>query len=410
MKMNNKPEQSKTEVLRVSYERGGFALSTMLCVVVILLILGSALLSVGLHSRGLSVRTASDISARCAADAGLTKAFYEMNEKLEVTPWDGSSLPGVTSEILPNSDATYSYTVTGDLSSGYAIVSTGQSGLREKIVMCSLPLQGLFEYAIFSNEGIELKNGATIDWYNYDDDDKNLQVGTNSILEDSVVLMNGVTVSGDMIVGVGGNPDTVIDYTWATITGNTYAMTVEHELPQITVPDWLESLPSGGTIDDSIIISSSGQYDGINLGNNKIITIDGAVSLYISGDIILKNSAELQVNSGDDISLSIYVGGDIEVKNSGAFNNLSADPKNVKIFGLDGCQNITLKNSSDFYGAIYAPNTDVVMMNSADFYGAIVAQSFEQKNSAPFNYDASLRDVSIDDMGICFVIQHWQEK
>jgi hypothetical protein len=408
--MNNKPEKSKTDVLRVSCRRGGFALSTMLCGVVILLILGTALLSVGLHSRGFSVRTASDISARCAADSGLTKAFYEMNEKLKVTPWDGTSLPGVTSEILPNSDATYSYTVTGDLSSGYAVESTGQSGPRKKIVSCSLPLQGLFEYAIFGNEGIELKNGATIDWYNYDDDDKNLQVGTNSILEDSVVLMNGVTVSGDMVVGVGGNPDIVIDYTMATITGDTFAMTKEHDLPQVTVPVWLESMPSGGTIDDSIIISTSGQYDGIDLGNSKIITIDGTVSLYINGDIILSNSAELQVNNGDDISLILYVGGDIEVKNSGSLNNLSADPKKVQIFALDGCQNITLKNGSDFYGAIYAPYTDVVMMNSADFYGAIVAQSFEQKNSAPFNYDASLRDVTIDDIGICFVIQNWREE
>jgi hypothetical protein len=408
--MNNKPEKSKTEVWRVSCKRGGFALATMLCGIVILLILGTALLSIGLHSRGFSIRTASDISARCAADAGLTKAFYEMNEKLKVTPWDGTSLPGVTSEALPNSDATYSYTVTGDLSSGYAVEATGQSGPRKKIVSCSLPLHGLFEYAIFGNEGLDLKNGATIDWYNYDEDDKNLQIGTNSILADSIVLMNGVTVNGDIVVGVGGSPDVVIDYTWATITGNTYVMTKEQDLPNITVPAWLQSLPSGGTIDDSTIISTSGQYDAIDLGNNKIITIDGTVSLYISGNIILSNSAQLQVNNGDDISLILYVGGDIEVKNSGSFNNLSSDPKKVQIFGLDGCQNITLKNSSDFYGAIYAPNTDVVMMNSADFYGAIVAQSFEQKNSAPFNYDASLRDVNIDDIGISFAIQNWREE
>ena len=81
----------------------------------------------------------------------------------------------------------------------------------------------------------------------------------------------------------------------------------------------------------------------------------------------------------------------------------------MKIYGLNGCENITLKNDSDFYGVIYAPNADVVMMNSADVFGAVIAKSFEQKNSATFNYDASLRDSSIDDEGIRFVVRGWHE-
>lgn len=408
--MNNKPVQPKCNRFGLCCDRGGFALATMLCAVVILFVLGGALLSVGMHSRALSVRTSSGIAARCAADAGLTKAIYEMNEKLKVKPWNESGLPIVTNEELPNTNATYSYSVLGDLSSGYVLESTGKYGLWGKTVRCSLPLQGLFEYAIFSDTSIVLKNSAIVDWYNYDSDDKNLQIGTNSIIADSVVLMNGVTVNGDIVVGVGGKPDTVIDYTWATITGNTFAMTKTYEMPQITAPAWLQSLPSGGTINNKITINSPAKYDGINLGNKNILTIDGAVDLYITGDIILNNSAELQVVNGENVSLTLYVGGNIEVKNNGAFNNLNADPKKVKIFGLNSCESITLKNSSDFYGAIYAPHADVIMMNSADFFGSVMAHSFEQKNSADFNYDASLRDAGIDDEGIRFIVTQWQEE
>ena len=382
----------------------------MLCAVVILFILGGALLSVGMHSRALSVRTSSDMAARCAADSGLTKAVYEMNEKLKIIPWNGSSLPEAADEELPNTNAVYSYSVTGDISSGYVVESTGKYGLREKTVRCSLPLQGLFEYAIFSDTSIILNNSAIVDWYNYDSDDKNMQLGTNSIIADSVILMNGVTVNGDIVVGVGGKPDTVIDYTWATITGNTYAMTKSYKLPQITAPVWLQSLPSGGTITNNITLSSPAKYDGINLGNNKVLTIDGTVDLYITGDILLKNSAELQVVNNDDACLNLFVGGNIEVKNSGAFNNLRADPKRVKIFGLNSCQSINLKNGVNFYGVIFAPNADVVMMNSADFFGSVTAHSFEQNNSADFYYDASLRDVSIDDIGVCYVVTQWQEE
>ena len=217
--MNNR--QPKNKMLRIPCRQGGFALATMLCAVIILIILGSALLSIGLHSRGLAVRTSSEISARCAADAGMTNAFFEMNEKLKVIPWDDSSLPQVTNETLLNSEAVYSYAVTGELSSGYTIESMGTSGLEERTVQCSLPLQGLFEYAIFGDESVELKNNATVTWFNFDSDDKNLQIGTNSTLANSVILMNGATINGDVVVGVGGDPDTIINYTWATITGNT---------------------------------------------------------------------------------------------------------------------------------------------------------------------------------------------
>ena len=408
--MSKKRAQSKTNRLDVSCERPGFAVVLVMCAVVILLVIGGGVLSLGLHTRELAVRTSSEIAARCAADAGLTKIFFEMNEKLKVIPWNGSVLPEAINEVLPNSNATYTYAVAGDLSSGYVIESTGKSGLREKTVSCSLLLKGLFEYAIFGDQDIELKNGAAVDWYNYDADDGNLQVGTNSIIGDSVVLHNGATINGDVVVGAGGDPDAVVSYTWATITGGTYAMTEEKELPRIAVPLWLQSLPSGGTIEEERTISSSAKYDEIDLSNSNIITVDDSVSLYILGDITLKNSAELQVLNADGVCLTLYVGGDIEVKNSGAVNNLTTDPKRVKIYGLNGCENITLKNGSDFYGVIYAPNADVVMMNSADAFGAIISKSFEQKNSATLNYDASLRDVSIDDEGVSFVVTQWLEE
>jgi len=49
------------------------------------------------------------------------------------------------------------------------------------------------------------------------------------------------------------------------------------------------------------------------------------------------------------------------------------------------------------------------MDNSANIYGSIVSKSFEQKNSATFNYDVSLRDVSTDDAAVYFTITNWHE-
>jgi len=394
-------------------ERKGAVMALVLFVIIILSIAGVGLLELGLRSRTFAARTASDIEARCAADAGLVKAVFEMNEKLKVTPWDDNILPQATNEVLPNCGATFSYTVTGDLGSGYTIEATGKSDRVVKQANCALQLRGPFDAAIFVDTTMSLKEGTIVDWYNYSEGEKNLQIGTNSIDPGGIDLKNGVLVNGDLVVGFGGDPDAVIQASWATITGDSYAMTQIYDLPPIGVPGYLQQLSSEGTITDTITITTSGKYDGINLGSGEIITIDGPVALDITGNIILKNSAQLQIvdmETNPNASLTLYVGGNIDCRNGCAINNLAQDAKKLKIYGLDTCSDMDFKNSTDFYGAIYAPNADVTFYNSGEAYGAVVANSFEQKNSATFHYDASLRDVNKDEEVVRFTIKQWNEE
>jgi hypothetical protein len=48
--------------------------------------------------------------------------------------------------------------------------------------------------------------------------------------------------------------------------------------------------------------------------------------------------------------------------------------------------------------------------NDNSLPGAVVARSFEQKNSGTFNYDALLRDASVNDQAILFVVTNWYEQ
>jgi len=389
-------------------KKRGSAIPLTMVAVMILLAMGVGMLSLGMSGRIYSTRTASDIVARCAADAGLTMALFEMNEKLKVKPWNDSSLPEATNESLPYCDAVFSYTVTGNPGTGYTIESVGTSGIAERKVVCILKPQGPFEFAVFAKEGAELKNSALVDWYNFDMDDEILKFGTNSIASGAFTFKNSSTINGDVVVGVGGNPDLVIDDFGATITGETRAMTERNALAPIEVPEWLESLPSIGTITDDSTVTNSAKYSSINLENSKTLLIDGDVTLYVTGEIILGNSAEVQIDN--DSSLILYLGGDLEGKNSSTINNLTQNAKKLQIYCLDSCENMVFKNSSDFYGAIYAPNAEVIMNNSANLYGAVVAKGFEQMNSGTFNYDASLRDASVNDEAVRFVVTNWHEE
>jgi len=249
-----------------------------------------------------------------------------------------------------------------------------------------------------------------VDWYNNTEDDKIMQIGTNNTASGSVVLRNSATVYGDVVVGMGGDPGVVINDYGATVTGDTLALTERYVMQPVTVPEWLESLPSSGAIPNDTndtTITTSARYSSIDLGNSETVTISKDITLYITGDIILGNSAELGIEDG--ASLILYLGGDFEGKNSSTVNNETQDAQKLKIYGLDSCETIQFKNSSDFYGAIYAPNADVVMNNSANIYGSVVSKSFDQKNSGTFNYDVTLRDVSINDEAVYFTITNWHE-
>jgi hypothetical protein len=412
---NEKITKSGKSGTKAQQRRGGFALAAMLCAVVILFIIGAGILSVGLQKRGFAVRTSSDISARCAADAGITKAFFEMNEKLKVIPWDGSSLPEVTEESLPNTGATYSYEVIGDLDGGYSVKSSGKSGLQEKVITCSLELQGPFERAILARKALVLKSGTLVKGYNSEDtwdNDIDVKVGTKSTLPDSIVLNPGVDIDGDVVVGVGGKVETVVKDLGAS-SHRMYALTKEIVLPPVSAPE-LEDKGAGIKVQGTTLTlgpADTGQYGNIEVkkaSNPGILEVNGGdIILYVTGDISLGQECEIVIKK--DASLVLYVDGDMVMANSGGINNEN-NPTHFFLFGTGTEeQKLTLKAKSESFGAVYAPNAIVTIMADSDVYGAVTAQSFEMKSGGNFYYDKALRKVYFDDEAVRFVIKDWRE-
>lgn len=377
----------------------------VMLVMAILLPLGLALLSMGERSRALSISASDAIGAQVAADAGLAKALCEMNDRLRAGSFNPASLPTATNESLPGVDATCSYVVTWDAATGYAAQSTGRRRNAEKTVRCTLRLRGPFEFSLFTSGRMSLKSGSIVDWYNQDAESIGNQIGTNSTIVDSIEFYNGAIIRADVVTGPGENPDLAIKDTGATIAGGIYSQAEENVLLPVTVPASVQSLPSSGILSDNEQISASRKYTGISLGNGEKIVITGQVSLYVTGDVQFGNSAGIEIQAGG--SLTLYVGGRLVGNNSSGFNNLNRDPQKLTIYGLDSCRSISFKNSSDFYGALYAPHAGVNLDNSGNLYGSFVSDSFDVKNSASLMYDASLRNVTTDDRAVCFVVDRW---
>ena len=394
----------------LSKKERGSAIVFALFAVLILSLIGLGLLQAGLSGRIFAIRNAHKIKACCAADAGLTKAIFEMGEELKVKSWSDSSLPQATDQTLPNCEAAFTYKVSPSEGTDYNIESIGSSGVTEKRVYAILRLQGPFEAALVVRGALVLKPGAVVDGYNFTEVGEKLQLGTLSTLPANVVLGMGALVDGDVFVGVGADPDSVISAPEAAVTGRTYALTEEFWQPEVTVPQWLLDLPSQGTLIGPATITDSAKYDGINVGNGEIIVIDGPVTLYVIGNISLSNSAEIQINNANpDASLTLFLGGDLYCKNGGLINNLTGDPTRLKIFGLDSCTNISLATTSTFYGGIHARNARVNLKSSVEIYGAVSAYNFMQGSAANFHYDAALKIVNPTDPCVRFTVKRWRE-
>ncbi|MHC4461120.1 MAG: DUF7305 domain-containing protein [Planctomycetota bacterium] len=397
-------------------KKPAFAIPLAILAVIILSVIGVGLLSLGMHGRLFSVRNTSEVAARCTADAALTKALFEMNEKLKVTPWDGSILPQAVDETLPNSDAIFSYTVTGDIVNGFTVECTGKSGRVERKINATLKLQGPFEPTILTRQNIILKGGTLVEGYNSLDPwdtDTQVLIGTNSILANSIILNSGVIVDGDIFVGIGGDIETAIKDLGANINSK-YALSEEIEFLDVTpplLPDMDTDISIHGTT-LTIGPADNGEYEEIQIkraANPGIMQIDGGdVVLYVTEDIGLGQECEIIIKEG--ASLTLYLDGDLNAGNNAGINNESL-PASLKLFGTSTEeQQFTLKAKSESLGAVYAPNAVIILSADGDVRGSIVSKSFEMKSGGNFYYDEALRNVDSDDDAVRFVVQQWREE
>jgi hypothetical protein len=417
--------------IHLQSKRHGMALPLALLVIVLLLITGSTLLSMGLSSRIFSNQNTSDIKARCAADAGLTQALFEMNEKLKTKPWNSLSLPRALNTSLTACDATYSYIVTGDLENGYVITSVGESGNASRIVQATLDFKGTFDHAILTRDTLILKSDTTVDGYNSKDpldSEFNVSIGTQSTADSSVVLNNNSTVEGDVLVGIGGNPNIAIKNLGATITGDQRAVTSKDQLPKINAPatldDKMKSITAKGeTV--TITPTDSGIYTEIDIRKGAktvpgvgivdvptALEIDGGdVVLYITGGIELDQACDINVKDGS--TLTLYIDGDILCREGSGINTEASieDAAILKLYATgEDTQNFDVRANGKWTGVIYAPNANVLLYANGDAYGSVVAGSFEFKAGGNYHYDEALREVTEQDEGVTFTVTRWSEE
>lgn len=405
--------KQRRRTLARGLKQKGAILSLMVVLTLLLAMASLALAHLGQQSRLRAVRSTSAMAARLAADAGVERVLYLMNEQLAADTWSIDSVPVFESEALPACNAAYTVTFSGDLSSGYELISTGVCGSQTKTLRVLIGLTNPFsdDFAVLTKGQLSMKAKAKIDGYNSSDPsdtDVTVAIGTLSSEAGKIDIKNNSTLDGDVYVGPGGDPLTVIDMKdRESISGELFTMPVPYYLPTIGAPDFIAN--KGSLQGNSITLQSSdsGKYSSISINNNGKLEINGNLVLHITGNMELKNGAKVEVNNGS--SLKLYIDGNISAKNSAGINNKGKLPSDVQIYGTGTGQNFDLKNSSNLYGVIYAPEATMSLDNGGSAYGSFITKTFELKNSGDVYYDKALRQASLSDEGTRFSVLRWEE-
>ena len=187
--------------------KSGLVLPVVIAIALCLALLGLGVLQLGFGSRLMSTRTMAGVSARAAADAGITRALYELNALFHLgdDPLATPMPPDVIDMPLNNSNATFSYKVRGpftELPEPYWVIeSIGKLGTQVKTVYATLGVRNRNDMAIIVTEKIILKDDTLVDGYISYDVITGDKYNYNSILPDGTLnafkdVRIGTTYSG----------------------------------------------------------------------------------------------------------------------------------------------------------------------------------------------------------------------
>lgn len=279
-----------------------------------------------------------------------------------------------------------------------AALTAPQATRRIEVLAQPVPCFGA---AIIANSALKAVNAAyRVDSYDSRDPNKS----TNGQYDPAKAQSNGdiyanfmapaaiPNLSGD-IYGNVYTESSSINLT-GTIHGTTNLNAPDNYTPPVLVPNWtnVSPNPGGAGAYQAGTTASPTYYITSGAGN---VTINppagggaGSINIYFTDDF----AGSVTVPVG--VTCRIWLGGHMKTPN---VNNLNNNAAYLQFYGISSVPNqkIETKDTTGYYGMIYAPNAQI-KTGAGDIYGSIIGDNVNIKNSIHYDVAFNALGIAVD--------------
>jgi hypothetical protein len=137
-----------------------------------------------------------------------------------------------------------------------------------------------------------------------------------------------------------------------------------------------------------VVIPASLEHLGsLVLRDGDSITLTGPGSFEVT-EIVVEKKGELFIDNVEG-PVTLYVTGQIRVKDQGEISVADPDPENFSIY-VAGREAVVFSGAKDFSGLIYAPRSVLHLSEKSSLFGAFVAQKIDMADKAEVFFDTAL--------------------
>jgi len=430
------PASKKAPGSRFSGQNGA-ALLAALCFATVLAIALTSYLTLCYRSLSLSSRSAHGTHSIELAETGMEDALWALNKN----DWSTWSITDTTatktiSGFTYDNGATGSVALTITNYDGVAgprtVTANGTTTLPDgttisRTLTSSSAPAALFSNAVAGTTGkVKFRSAGTVDSYDSTLGDYSTQTPTYSaIISSGSTSVSSATVqlTNAQIKGFVATLSTGPSYSSsARLIGPTTPGTTKIDSSRISTSPYQpifdelapsgtgSVLPGGTTTIGTPGATSPALYTATDvlLGSSDVLTVDGPVTLVITGNLYVSSSAKIHITPNG--SLEIHLAGDLAIDGNGIQNDTSLAKNLIIIATADNLYNsLEMGTNTAFYGVLYTPHNSLTISNSQAIYGAIVAKSVTFNASPAIHYDLALRNVTFRGIETPFGVGNWRE-
>ncbi|MFQ5962079.1 MAG: PilX N-terminal domain-containing pilus assembly protein [Candidatus Methylomirabilales bacterium] len=384
-----------SRVCRVLSAERGIALVTVLLFMAVLVLLGTAFLTLSSTETQIAFNERSAVQAFFLAEAGANKAISQLNADATYTGETDSPLGAgtftVTVDAIPTPAGSFDRKRVASF--GYVPNSTAPGAMArvEVVVERGSP----FRWAAFGRNGVEFATEGLTDSYDSETgtyDASNAGAGGDIGSNSDVNLKKDVTIGGDAIAGARLQKEADV-----VITGLMKENAPPHTLASVSIPAGSGS--NVKVLKEGSEILSPGSYGMLRVENNGTITLHpGIYSFY--GKIWLKKGAGLKVSPSGKVKM--YLTDEFRVDKDVRIN---ADPSalSTNLLIYSSGNRVWIDRGAIFYGAIYAPDADIRVKKldaglqgetpsdaSTTVFGTLIGKQIDVGMSQRLHFDEAL--------------------